>query len=177
MLQERGYDLVTMAEAERRILSGDARRKFANLSFDDGYRDTFEVAFPVFASKRVPMTLYVTTGFIDGQHFPWWDGLEHLLRVRDRIEAPWPDGAERLETRTTAQKEHAFDTLRARIMRMPRASQETHRSSRRGLQVRCPGGCAERPADLGDGASHAGERARRDRCAYGKPLRASERKR
>ena len=55
-----------MAEAERRIAEGDASRKFANLSFDDGYRDTLEVALPVFAARRVPMTVYLTTGFLDG---------------------------------------------------------------------------------------------------------------
>lgn len=124
VLQERGYDLVTMAEAERRIAAGDPSHKFANLSFDDGYRDTFEIALPVFASKRVPMTLYVTTGFIDREHFAWWEGIEHLLRARDTIEIPWPEGAEALETRTTAQKDHAFGMIRGRIMRLPRASQE-----------------------------------------------------
>ena len=124
LLQQRGYELVTMAEAERRIAAGDASRKFANLSFDDGYRDTFEVALPVFAAKRVPMTLYLTTGFLDGEHFAWWDALEHLLRARDRIVAPWHDGAQALETRTSAQKEQAFGVIRARVMRMRRTARE-----------------------------------------------------
>jgi peptidoglycan/xylan/chitin deacetylase (PgdA/CDA1 family) len=124
LLLERGYEIVTMAEAERRIATGDASRKFVNLSFDDGYRDTFELALPVFAAKRVPMTLYVTTGFLDGEHFAWWDGLEHLLRARDRIVAPWHDGAQPLETRTAAQKEHAFGLIRARVMSMPQTARE-----------------------------------------------------
>ena len=87
-----------MAEAERRIAEGDASRKFANLSFDDGYRDTLEVALPVFAAKRVPMTVYLTTGFLDGEHIAWWDALEHLLRARGRIVVPWRDGTQRLES-------------------------------------------------------------------------------
>ncbi len=123
-LLARRYDLVTMAEAERRIADGDTSRKFANLSFDDGYRDTFEVALPVFAAKRVPMTVYLTTGFLDGEHFPWWDALEHLLRARDRIVAPWRDGEQRFETRTTAQKEQAFGAIRSRVMRMRNAARD-----------------------------------------------------
>jgi hypothetical protein len=38
--------------------------------------------------------------------------------------APWRDGAQALETRTAAQKEHAFDAIRGRVMRMPRAARE-----------------------------------------------------
>jgi peptidoglycan/xylan/chitin deacetylase (PgdA/CDA1 family) len=124
LLQELGYDLVTMAEVARRIAVGDASRRFVNLSFDDGYRDTLEVALPVFASKRVPMTLYLTTGFLDRRHIPWWDALEHLLRARERILVPGPEGTRALETRTVGQKEQAFGAIRARVMRMPRESQD-----------------------------------------------------
>ncbi|HEX5046492.1 MAG TPA: polysaccharide deacetylase family protein [Gammaproteobacteria bacterium] len=124
LLQARGYDIVTMAEASRRIAVGDTSRRFVNLSFDDGYRDTFETAFPVFAAKRVPMTVYLTTGFLDREHVPWWEGLERLLHARDRVVLPWPEGSQALETRTVAQKEQAFAAVRARVMRMRRASQE-----------------------------------------------------
>ncbi len=123
LLQEREYEVVTMAEATRRITAGDASRKFVNLSFDDGYRDTFEVALPVFVQKQVPMTVYLTTGFLDRVHMPWWEALEHLLRGRDRVVAPLPERT-RLETRTVAQKEHAFAIIRSRVMTMPRAAQE-----------------------------------------------------
>lgn len=127
LLQERGYELVTMAEAVRRIVDGDGSRKFANLSFDDGYRDTLEVALPIFQAKRVPLTVYLATGFLDGEHGAWWDALEQLLRARDRVAIPSPDGAqalETLETRTVTQKERAFAVIRARMMQMPRASQD-----------------------------------------------------
>src|SRR5262245_19607510 len=124
LLQARGYDVVTMAEASRRIAVGDASRRFVNLSFDDGYRDTFEVALPVFAAKRVPMTVYLTTGFLDREHMPWWEALERLLEARDRVVLPWADGAQTLETRTVAQKEQAFAVVRARVMRMRRTLQE-----------------------------------------------------
>lgn len=124
LLQERGYELVTMAEAVQRIVDGNPSRKFANLSFDDGYRDTLEVALPIFEAKRVPMTLYLATGFLDGRHGAWWDALEQLLRARDRIAIPSPNGESVLEARTVAQKESAFAAIRARVMKMPRAAQD-----------------------------------------------------
>ena len=36
------------------------------LTFDDGFRDTYEVAVQVLATWNLPFTLFVATGFIDG---------------------------------------------------------------------------------------------------------------
>jgi peptidoglycan/xylan/chitin deacetylase (PgdA/CDA1 family) len=123
MLRERGYEIVTMAEVERRLREGSGAKRFVNLSFDDGYRDTWEVAFPLFAAKKAPMTLYLTSGFLDGEHFAWWVGMERLVRERDRIALPSPDGTRTLDTASVAQKEQAFSMLRSRAMALPRSGQ------------------------------------------------------
>ncbi len=47
---------------------------------DDGYHDFFGVAFPVFRDAAIPAMLFVTTGFVDGHHWFWWDRLEHVLQ-------------------------------------------------------------------------------------------------
>lgn len=49
------------------------------VTVDDGYRDFFEVAYPVFRDAGIPAMLFVTTGFVDGTHWFWWDRLEHVL--------------------------------------------------------------------------------------------------
>jgi peptidoglycan/xylan/chitin deacetylase (PgdA/CDA1 family) len=38
----------------------------AALTFDDGFRDCFEFAFPSLAERNIPFTVFVATGFIDG---------------------------------------------------------------------------------------------------------------
>ncbi|MBD3245977.1 MAG: polysaccharide deacetylase family protein [Candidatus Omnitrophica bacterium] len=43
------------------------------VTFDDGYKDNFTCAYPVFTELDLPVTLFVTTGFIDGRIVPEWD--------------------------------------------------------------------------------------------------------
>lgn len=49
------------------------------LTIDDGYRDFYEVAYPVLKKHGVPATLYVTTGFINKELWLWPDQITWLL--------------------------------------------------------------------------------------------------
>lgn len=40
---------------------------------DDGYGDFVRVAAPVFAAFDCPVTVFITTGFVDGGLWMWWD--------------------------------------------------------------------------------------------------------
>ena len=81
---EAGWDVVTMDEAMTRLHAGDGHR-FVNISIDDVYRDTMEVALPVFRSRGLPVTLFVTTGIPDGTVTLWQAGLETVLLERDQV--------------------------------------------------------------------------------------------
>ena len=47
-------------------------KKWACITFDDGYRDNYTLAYPLLKRLGVPFTVYVTTGFIDNQLPMWW---------------------------------------------------------------------------------------------------------
>jgi sugar transferase (PEP-CTERM/EpsH1 system associated) len=52
------------------------------ITFDDGYRDVYERAYPLLRSYDIPATLFVTTGVIDNpQHYLWWDEVDYLCRT------------------------------------------------------------------------------------------------
>jgi peptidoglycan/xylan/chitin deacetylase (PgdA/CDA1 family) len=44
-----------------------------SITFDDGYRDNFEVAVPILRTLDLPATFFVTTGFIGSRMVPSWD--------------------------------------------------------------------------------------------------------
>ena len=46
--------------------------RFVCLTFDDGYRDNYTLAYPMLKRLGVPFTVYVTTGFIDNKQKMWW---------------------------------------------------------------------------------------------------------
>jgi hypothetical protein len=71
-----------------RAQQGDDRR-FACFTFDDGYRDNRQYAYPLFKRRSLPLTLYAPTDFPDGRGELWWLALEEIVACdRDRA-LPW----------------------------------------------------------------------------------------
>lgn len=55
------------------------RRLAVAVTFDDGYVDNLDVALPIVERAGVPITVFVTTGFIGSAVEPWWDRLATVL--------------------------------------------------------------------------------------------------
>ena len=49
------------------------------ITVDDGYREFAEIAFPIFRTQNVPVMFFVTTDFVDGKLWFWWDKLTFVL--------------------------------------------------------------------------------------------------
>ena len=114
-LARTGWDVVTIEEALRR-LSGPAREagRFVNFSIDDTYRDTWELAVPLFRRHGVPLTLFVTTGIPDGGYLLWYSGLDTVLGERDTVIVREDGRATTLAVAEPAAKQAAFRALSTR---------------------------------------------------------------
>ena len=55
------------------------RKKKVNISFDDGFRDIYDSAFPIFKKYQIPFTVYLVGNFPEGQSDLWWIQLEQLM--------------------------------------------------------------------------------------------------
>lgn len=67
-----GYRIVSIDEACDIISRGRTDHPFVCLTFDDGYRDTFDLAYPILKKHNIPFAVYVTTGFVDQTVSMWW---------------------------------------------------------------------------------------------------------
>lgn len=63
------------------------KRKYINISFDDGFHDVYENAFPILHKYSIPFTLYLTTGFPDNTADTWWISLERLGYDKEEFES------------------------------------------------------------------------------------------
>lgn len=55
-------------------------KKYAVLTFDDGYIDNYLIAFPILKKHTTPAAFYITTDYIDSPHIPWWDEIAWIIR-------------------------------------------------------------------------------------------------
>lgn len=53
--------------------------RYVLLTFDDGYRDNYECAFPILRSYGVTAGFFVSTGYLDRPRLPWWDEIAWMV--------------------------------------------------------------------------------------------------
>jgi peptidoglycan/xylan/chitin deacetylase (PgdA/CDA1 family) len=78
-------DLVSLDEMHRRMIAGEFRRRFVCVTFDDGYKDVMQHAWPLLKQHEVPFALYIPTSFPDRIGELWWVALETVIARNDRI--------------------------------------------------------------------------------------------
>src|SRR4029078_13530663 len=83
--EDSGLDVVSMDEAVRRLREDDDRR-FVSFTFDGGYRDNSNAAYPLFKARNFPMTIYIPTDYPDGRGELWWLALEEIVNRANQIE-------------------------------------------------------------------------------------------
>ena len=121
LIRAEGYDLVSLDEALERLSRPKPGRFFVALTFDDGYRDNVEHAWPVLAKHGAPWTMFVTPGFADRTARLWWLELEVAVRALPQVALSLPDGPFRMPSGTEAEKARAFEQLYWRLRKGPEA--------------------------------------------------------
>jgi peptidoglycan/xylan/chitin deacetylase (PgdA/CDA1 family) len=118
-LRREGFDVIPLDAVPDRLRPGPAGRPFAVLTFDDGYRDNVEHAWPVLRRHNAPWTLFVTTDFVDGRGRLWWMELEEAVARLDRVVLPRNGELLDLPTRTTVEKQAAFEAVYRHLRAVP----------------------------------------------------------
>lgn len=67
------FRVVPLAEQVAGCHEGRAMGGTLSITFDDGYRDNFDIAAPILRRLRLPAAVLVTTGFIGTNYAPPWD--------------------------------------------------------------------------------------------------------
>jgi peptidoglycan/xylan/chitin deacetylase (PgdA/CDA1 family) len=82
------FEIIALSEAVERMRSGGIKHPTAVITFDDGYQNNFDVAFPILFKEKIPATVFLTTGLIDTDDTVWHCRLNLALSKtrRPRIE-------------------------------------------------------------------------------------------
>jgi peptidoglycan/xylan/chitin deacetylase (PgdA/CDA1 family) len=70
------------------------------LTFDDGYLDNYQLAFPVLSSNSLQASFFLPTSFIGTNRFPWWDTVAYIVKTSKRQSFSWGDPPVRFDIAT-----------------------------------------------------------------------------
>jgi len=78
---KRSFKVLTLGEFFRQYREGRKDwRGTCVITADDGYRDFYDIAFPILRQHGIPATLFVTTGVLNQKIWFWWDIIEYLFK-------------------------------------------------------------------------------------------------
>ena len=82
-------DVIRVADVADVLRSGSIRRGVM-ITFDDGYIDNYEVAFPALKQVGLPAVIFLATGFLDDRNVAWWDEIVWMVRqaIRPALSLP-----------------------------------------------------------------------------------------
>jgi peptidoglycan/xylan/chitin deacetylase (PgdA/CDA1 family) len=110
-LRGQGLDLISMDEVRRRLVEQDFSRKFVAITFDDGYRDNMQHAWPILQRHEAPFALYIATSFPDRLGELWWVALERVVAKVDRIAVEMNGDTRFISCVGTSAKRKAFEEI------------------------------------------------------------------
>jgi peptidoglycan/xylan/chitin deacetylase (PgdA/CDA1 family) len=105
------FDVVSMDEVCSRAVTLAQPRRFVSLTFDGGYKDLMNSAYPVLSKHGVPFTVYLPTAFPDGLGEAWWLALEQMIAREDRISLVMDRKERRFDIGGVAEKNQLYDFL------------------------------------------------------------------
>ena len=110
---KRHYRLLPLAQAVTECLQGDQKIPTAAITFDDGYQNNHDIAFPILKALDIPATIFLTTSLIDTDETDWFGRLYTAL-----LQSRQPQIAckgQQLEIQTWQGKTTALKKLQAEL--------------------------------------------------------------
>jgi peptidoglycan/xylan/chitin deacetylase (PgdA/CDA1 family) len=121
-LRRSGYQLVSLDQVFSSLFrEGPPLRSAVAFTIDDGYEDQATRFAPIFAEYQCPVTTFVTSGFLDGELWFWWDRLEYVFKRtrREQLVVPLPGRELRYDLEDEASRERAQLDLTERLKTLP----------------------------------------------------------
>ena len=110
-LKRSALDVISLDEMHARYIGGNFKRRFVCITFDDGYKDLKQWAYPLLKKYEMPFALYIPTSFPDRLGELWWVALEAVIAKNNRI-GMVVNGEDRFfDCATVAEKRELYDEV------------------------------------------------------------------
>lgn len=83
------FNIISLSAAVKGLKDGSIVGPTAVITFDDGYSNNYEVAFPILKEHQVPATIYLTTRFIGTDETIWTGVLQDAFTKTSLTKMEW----------------------------------------------------------------------------------------
>jgi peptidoglycan/xylan/chitin deacetylase (PgdA/CDA1 family) len=112
------FDVLSLSEAVGKMLGGEISRPTAVITFDDGFQNNYDVAFPILRELGLPCTIFLTTALVNTNDTFWYLRLNRALAKTKKSFLEW-DGHS-LDLSTAAAKLKVIIAIRTSLRDLPR---------------------------------------------------------
>jgi peptidoglycan/xylan/chitin deacetylase (PgdA/CDA1 family) len=98
-------------------------RRAAIITFDDGYKDVYECAYPILKKYNLSATIFLSTGHIETGILFWTDKLRYILLKTKEQSFNW-DYANEIQLSSLADKSKAIQKIISSLKRKPNLEKE-----------------------------------------------------
>ena len=75
------YNIVSFKDVIQTLAKhGELPQRAVIVTFDDGFYDNYEIAYPLLIKYKVPATFFITTGYINKRHLFWFDQCAYICK-------------------------------------------------------------------------------------------------
>jgi peptidoglycan/xylan/chitin deacetylase (PgdA/CDA1 family) len=108
------FDIIPLFESIERMKKGGISGPTAVITFDDGFQNNYDVAFPILDELQVPATIFLTTGFLNTADTAWFCRLNCALAKTTEPMLQWNGCRFNL---SGAGKSKAFEAIAAKLLK------------------------------------------------------------
>ncbi len=119
-LKRHKYTVLSLKQYVQALKNREDTYKAVVFTIDDGYRDFYQHAYSVFKKHGYPATVFLTSDFIEGRIFLWWNQIEHAIghTVKTAAAVDWM-GLGTLPLRTPEEKASAITLITGHCKKIP----------------------------------------------------------
>lgn len=105
------FKVISLSEAVGLLKSGDISSPTAVITFDDGYQNIYDLAFPILHEENVPATIFLATSSVDTDSTIWTGALHNAIAKTQKPTFSWHGSS--FELHNTQNKQDALTIIKA----------------------------------------------------------------
>ncbi len=111
-LKKNQYNVISLSSYMNALIKNEDTTKAVVFTVDDGYRNFYLNAFKIFREFNYPATIFITSDFINGKLFFWWDTIEYAVMSTKKRVINLPNwNLNNIQIKTDSQKAEAVSYI------------------------------------------------------------------